>query len=132
MIGLTGHITISLLVRLVDEVLEKHQVRTGELRGESWVHLQNKNQRSLQKLIDMIEQHDAVNAEDFWREHLSEASKYLFTDGKGALVIDLLGYARPVAGRSQIETNVAAPMAAKTALPRRKQTKKNEATHNAG
>ncbi len=132
MIGLTGNITISLLVRLVDEVLEKHQVRTGELRGDSWTDLQKKNQRSLQKLIDMIEQHDAVNAEDFWRKHLSEASRYLFADGKGALVIDLLGYARPVAGHSKAEINSAVPAPTKSVRLERKINKKNEAARDAG
>jgi DNA-binding FadR family transcriptional regulator len=132
MIGLTGNITISLLVRLVDEVMEKHQVRTGELRGASWEELQRKNQRSLNKLIDMIEQHDADNAEEFYRKHLSEAGKYLFADGKGALVIDLLGYARPAAARAPIETSGAAPIPAKPALSERKQNKKNGAAHNDG
>jgi len=132
MIGLTGHITISLLVRLVDEVLEKHQVRTGELRGESWAQLQKKNQRSLQKLIDMIEQHDVANVEAFWRKHLSEASKYLFADGKGALVIDLLGYARPVPGPAKAETNSDLAVRPRPALTGRRPKKMNEAGSNAG
>jgi DNA-binding FadR family transcriptional regulator len=132
MIGLAGNITTSLLVRLVDEVLEKHQVRTGEQRGPSWDDLQRKNQRSLQKLIDMIEQHDADNAEEFWRRHLSEASKYLFADGKGALVIDLLGYARPAAVRSKAEAHSAAPVQAPSAATGRKPNKRNGAGRNAG
>jgi DNA-binding FadR family transcriptional regulator len=131
MIGLTGNITISLLVRLVDEVLEKHQVRTGELRGSSWEDLQRKNQRSLQKLIDMIEQHDPGNAEEFYRKHLSEAGKYLFADGKGALVIDLLGYARPVAVRMNSEAKSAAPAPAPSVAAGRKPNKRNGAGRNA-
>jgi DNA-binding FadR family transcriptional regulator len=132
MIGITGHVTISLLVRLVDEVLEKHQVRTGELRGEAWTDLQQKNQRSLQRLIDMIEQHDAAKAEEFWRKHLSEASKYLFADGKGALVIDLLGYARPVAPQAKPEAKSAVRAAPRTEFSKRRSNKRSEAVRDAG
>jgi DNA-binding FadR family transcriptional regulator len=132
MIGLTGNVTISLLVRLVDEVLEKHQVRTGELRGEAWTDLQQKNQRSLQKLIDMIEMHDFEKAEEFWRKHLSEAGKYLFADGKGALVIDLLGYARPAAPLVKPETKLAVPAAVKTNIQKRRGNKRDEAVRDVG
>jgi DNA-binding FadR family transcriptional regulator len=132
MIGLTGNVTISLLVRLVDEVLEKHQVRTGELRGEAWTELQQKNQRSLQRLIDMIEQHDFEKAEDFWRKHLSEASKYLFADGKGALVIDLLGYARPAVLPVKPAADPAVPLAAKAARGERRINKRNGAVQDVG
>ncbi len=90
MIGLAGNVTIALLVRLIDEVLEKHLARTGEARGDVWIELQRKHQRSLQKLIALVEARDASGAEAFWRRHLREASKYLFADGSGTTVIDLL------------------------------------------
>jgi DNA-binding FadR family transcriptional regulator len=131
MIGLTGNVTISLLVRLVDEVLEKHQVRTGELRGEVWTDLQQKNQRSLQRLIDIIEQHDFEKAEDFWRKHLSEASKYLFADGKGALVIDLLGYARPAVPQVKPEADPTFPEATKAERAERRIKKRSGAVQDA-
>ncbi len=95
MIGLTGNICVSLLVRLVDEVLEKHQAQTGEARGDSWTDLQKKNHRSLNRLVAMIEANDAAGAEEFWRKHLLSAAKILFADGKGLTVIDLMGYASP-------------------------------------
>jgi DNA-binding FadR family transcriptional regulator len=91
MIGLTGNITLSLLVRLIDEVLERHQAQTGDARGEAWVAQQRKSQRSLRKLLALIEARDAEGAEEFWRKHLREAARHLFVDGKGASVIDLLG-----------------------------------------
>jgi DNA-binding FadR family transcriptional regulator len=92
MIGLAGNITVSLLVRLIDEVLERHLVQTGEARGEIWVDLQKKHQRSIYKLIDLIEAKDAGGAEAFWRKHLRETGKYLFTDGSGSSTIDLIGF----------------------------------------
>jgi DNA-binding FadR family transcriptional regulator len=91
MIGLTGNITVSLLVRLIDQVLERHQAQTGEARGEAWVAAQRKSQRSVRKLLALIEARDAAGAEEFWRKHLREAARQLFVDGKGASVIDLLG-----------------------------------------
>ncbi len=114
MVGLTGNITVSLLVRLIDEVLEKHQIQTGEARGEVWVDLQWKHQRSLEKVVSLIEANDDVGAEAFFRRHLQEAAKYLFLDGRGASVIDVLGFAPNSSG-----LQAAAPLTASAPKPRK-------------
>ena len=77
MISLAGNITVSLLTRLLDEILERYSARIGESRGEEWATLQRKSQRSLRKLVALIEAKDPAGAENFWRAHLQEAAVYL-------------------------------------------------------
>lgn len=89
MISLAGNITVSLLTRLLDEILERHSARIGEAKGSEWATLQRKSQKSLRKLIDLIGKKDAAGAESFWRAHLQEAAVYLLSAGTDASILDL-------------------------------------------
>ncbi|MDB5986506.1 MAG: GntR family transcriptional regulator [Nevskia sp.] len=89
MISLAGNITVSLLTRLVDEILERYSARIGEARGEEWAQLQRKSQRSLRKLVGLVEAKDFVGAEKYWRTHLQEAANYLLSTGSATTILDL-------------------------------------------
>lgn len=89
MISLAGNITVSLLTRLLDEILERYSARIGETKGEEWATLQRKSQRSLRKLVVLIEAKDPDGAEKFWRAHLQEAAVYLLAGGSNTTILEL-------------------------------------------
>jgi GntR family transcriptional regulator, transcriptional repressor for pyruvate dehydrogenase complex len=89
MISLAGNITLSLLTRLLDEILERHSARIGEAKGSDWANLQRKSQKSLRRLIALIEAKDAAGTETFWRSHLEEAAVYLLPGGEEMPIIEL-------------------------------------------
>lgn len=88
----SGNLTLSLMSRLLDDILEKHATRTGEAQGGDWTALQRKSQRSLRKLVTLIQEHDAEGAKAFWQRHLEEAAVYLLKNGGNpAATVDLIG-----------------------------------------
>lgn len=88
----SGNLTLSLLSRLLDDILERHSARTGEAQGDDWFALQRKSQRSLRKLLSLIEAHDAAGAQKFWQGHLKEAAVHLLKNGGNpAATVDLIG-----------------------------------------
>jgi DNA-binding FadR family transcriptional regulator len=90
-IALSGNITLSLLARLLDEILERYSAQKGYEGGAEWVKLQQKSQRSLRKLVEYIEAKDPAGAATFWRKHLEEAGKYLFNgEEMNIQIVDLL------------------------------------------
>lgn len=89
MISLAGNITVSLLTRLLDEILERYSARIGEAKGDEWATLQRRSQRSLRKLVGFIEVKDFAGAEKFWRTHLHEAANYLLSTGDNTTILDL-------------------------------------------
>jgi DNA-binding FadR family transcriptional regulator len=86
---LTGATTLSLLMRLLREVFQKHTASVGGIPADRWAKLQKLSQKSHQRLLDLIGEGDAVAAEAFWHEHLREVEHHL---GRSATtrVIDLI------------------------------------------
>jgi len=92
MIEKSGNLTLSLISRLLDDILERHATRTGEAQGGDWATLQRKSQRSLRKLISLIQEKDADGARAFWQRHLEEAAVHLLKNGGNpAATVDLIG-----------------------------------------
>ena len=89
MISLAGNITVSLLTRLLDEILERYSARIGEAKGSEWSDLQRKSQKSLRRLIALIEAKDPAGTEAYWRSHLQEAAMYLLPAGDGMAIVEL-------------------------------------------
>jgi DNA-binding FadR family transcriptional regulator len=89
MISLAGNITVSLLTRLLDEILERYSARIGEAKGAEWSDLQRKSQKSLRRLIALIEAKDPAGTEAYWRSHLEEAAMYLLPGGDGMAIVEL-------------------------------------------
>ncbi len=86
---MTGAVTLTLVMRLLRELVEKHTTITGDIPPDRWAKLQRLSQKSHQRLIELVAQGDAVVAEQFWRQHLDEVGHHL---GKAATarVIDLI------------------------------------------
>ena len=89
MISLAGNITVSLLTRLLDEILERVSARIGETKGDEWATLQRKSQRSLRRLVGFVEAKDPEGAEKFWRAHLNEAAVYLLNGAGNTTILEL-------------------------------------------
>lgn len=88
MIEMTGATTISLITRLLRELVQKHTTAAGGIPMDRWAKVQKLSQKSHQRLLDIIGTGDPQAAEDFWREHLAQVEHYL---GRAATtrVIDL-------------------------------------------
>ena len=90
---LAGNYTLTLLIRMLSEIIE----RTTWPRLEPTIGspAQEEAERSTVKvhraLVDLIEAKDAAGAEDLWYRHLQAASTYLWqSDGK-AVPVNLFG-----------------------------------------
>jgi DNA-binding FadR family transcriptional regulator len=88
-IVMTGAISLSLIMRLLRELFQKHTAASGGIPPDRWAKLQRLSQRSHQRLLDLIGAGDPINAEEFWREHLREVEHHL---GRSAAmrVIDVI------------------------------------------
>jgi DNA-binding FadR family transcriptional regulator len=88
----SGNLTLSLISRLLDDILEKHATRTGEAQGSDWEALQRKSQRSLRKLVSLLKEKDAQGASAFWQRHLEQAAVHLLKNGGSpTTTVDLIG-----------------------------------------
>ena len=76
-VEMTGAITLSLIMRLLREVVQKHTTAAGGVPPERWAKVQKLSQHSHQKLIQLIGAGDPVAAESFWRKHLAEVEHHL-------------------------------------------------------
>lgn len=87
-VEMTGAVTLSLLMRLLREVIAKHTAAVGGLPPDRWAKLQKLSQRSHLQLLNLIGAGNPDAAEKFWREHLAEVQHHL---GRSAnvRVIDL-------------------------------------------
>jgi DNA-binding FadR family transcriptional regulator len=88
-IMMTGAITLSMLMRILRELFQKHTAASGGIPPDRWSKLQRLSQRSHQRLLDLIGKGDSGTAEEFWREHLREVEHHL---GRSATtrVIDMI------------------------------------------
>lgn len=86
---MTGAITLSMLMRILRELFQRHTAAIGGIPQDRWVKLQRLSQRSHQRLLDLIGSGDPVSTEEFWREHLREVEHHL---GRAATtrVIDIV------------------------------------------
>lgn len=92
LIAKSGNLTLSLISRLLDDILERHAARTGEAEGNDWASLQRKSQRSLRKLALLLKDNDATGARAFWQRHLEEAAIHLLKNGSNpTATVDLIG-----------------------------------------
>jgi DNA-binding FadR family transcriptional regulator len=89
MIEMTGAMTISLIMRLLRELVQKHTTSVGGVPVDRWGKVQKLSQKSHQRLLDIIGTGDPEAAEEFWREHLAQVEHFL---GRAATtrVIDLI------------------------------------------
>lgn len=74
---MTGAITLSMLMRILRELFQKHTAAVGGIPADRWAKLQRLSQRSHQRLLDLIGAGDPASAEEFWREHLREVEHHL-------------------------------------------------------
>jgi DNA-binding FadR family transcriptional regulator len=89
MVMMTGQATLTLLMRLLREVIQRHTTAVGRHPPDRWPKLQRLSLKSHQRLLDLIGAGDAAAAEEHWREHLAQVEHHL---GRAAAtqVIDLL------------------------------------------
>lgn len=89
MVEMTGAMTISLIMRLLRELVQRHTTAAADIPAERWGKVQKLSQKSHQRLLDIIGSGDPLTAEEFWREHLAQVEHFL---GRAATmrVIDLV------------------------------------------
>jgi len=76
-VGMTGAVTVALLMRMLREVVERHTAAAGGLSADRWAKLQRLSLRAHHKLVALIAARDRAGAETFWRGHLEEVEQHL-------------------------------------------------------
>ncbi|MDE2465771.1 MAG: FadR family transcriptional regulator [Alphaproteobacteria bacterium] len=94
MVQLTGNRTLTLLLDLIEEVLERHQSRfTGDHLGMTEAErakFLHRGLRSFDKLIELIEAKEPARAEAHWRAHIENANAHWLAGLDRTTVLDLL------------------------------------------
>jgi len=92
-IELAGNQTLRILTGMMHHIIDTASRKAVEKDGDSdrLVRASHTGSRAHRKLLDLIEARDAAGAEDLWRRHVLETSKYLQTSLGVDTVLDLLG-----------------------------------------
>lgn len=96
-VDLSGNKTLSLMARLLQGVIEKHQSQYREsqsmvarLRGSARRKFYETGMRSLETIVDLIEARDRAGAEAHWRGHMEYGNDVWLTGYDRAAVVDVL------------------------------------------
>jgi DNA-binding FadR family transcriptional regulator len=94
LVSLTGNRTLTLLMDMIEEVLERHQSRFISSQfganDPERVKFSKMGLRSFDKLINLIEAKDALKAEAHWRTHIENANAIWLQGVDGTAVLDIL------------------------------------------
>ncbi len=92
-----GSLTLDMLATLIQDIVEAQHVdvtvRTYSKTGGS--RMRELNIRSREKLLGLVEAGDATGAERFWREHLEESGKVVFSAYQAGMPIDMVPMPEP-------------------------------------
>jgi DNA-binding FadR family transcriptional regulator len=93
LIELVDNKTLSLLARIIDEILDAVDFRHVEalLGEESELRSSKRAQRTHVRLVELIEAGAAVESEGLWRKHLSEAAQHVISASGGSITLDVIG-----------------------------------------
>ena len=87
-----GSLTLDMFATLIQDIVAAQHVdvtvRTYSKAGGS--RMRELNIRSREKLIGLVEAGDAAGAEAFWREHLEESGKVVFSAYQAGMPIDMV------------------------------------------
>lgn len=88
----TGNQTLILIMRMLNNVYEKHVTAAKITAGPDFNETQASHLalKAQERLIDLIEAGDADSATDYWRGHLEKVREVLFKHEQAARVIDVL------------------------------------------
>ena len=89
-VELTGNQTMMLLTAMLEHINQAAALSYTTRAHAGDERLARKAHRTRQKLIDLIRDGRADEAEDLWRTHLAEAGRVL-SEGVGTRVVDLFG-----------------------------------------
>jgi GntR family transcriptional repressor for pyruvate dehydrogenase complex len=87
-----GSLTLDMLATLIQDIVEAQHVdvtvRTYSKTGGS--RMRELNIRSREKLLGLVESGDGAGAEAFWREHLEQSGKVVFSAYQAGMPIDMV------------------------------------------
>lgn len=91
-IQLSGNQTLKILAEMVRHIIDTASRKTLEREGPSarQTKATHKGSRTHRQLLQLVEARDAVAAEDLWRRHVNETSKYLQQSLGTQTLLDLL------------------------------------------
>jgi DNA-binding FadR family transcriptional regulator len=94
LVGLSGNLTLTLLIMIVRDILHRHETRVAaSVRASFGTEVQKKMSnaglRSLEKLVEIIEARDEHAAEEHWRLHLENANKVWLGNFQDMPIVDL-------------------------------------------
>jgi DNA-binding FadR family transcriptional regulator len=89
---LAGNMTISLLARMIDAILDAADFQHVEARlaDESEMRSSKRAQRTHVKFVELVEQGDAAGAEKLWHKHLQDAGRLVLAGNDAATTLDIL------------------------------------------
>lgn len=92
-----GSLTLDMLATLIQDIVEAQHVdvtvRTYSKTGGS--RMRELNIRSREKLLGLVEAGDGAGAEHFWREHLEQSGKVVFSAYQAGMPIDMVPMPEP-------------------------------------
>lgn len=91
-ISLSGNETLKILAEMVRHIIDTASRKVIEREGHSarQTKATHKGSRTHRQLLELIEAKDAAGAEDLWRRHVTETSRYLQQSLGPQTVLDLL------------------------------------------
>jgi DNA-binding FadR family transcriptional regulator len=91
-IDLAGNMTIALLTRVIDAILEAANFQHVEVRldDDTKIRCMKRAQRTHIKLIELIEHGDPVAAETLWHKHLENAARLVLSANSSATTLDVM------------------------------------------
>lgn len=94
-VSLSGNRTLALVFAMLVGVQESHQARFADPPGLHSTPAERRKHslwglRSIQRLIDLIEEGDCAGAEAHWRRHVENANKLWLTGYDQAAIVDVL------------------------------------------
>ena len=99
-----GSLTLDMLATLIQDIVEAQHVdvtvRTYSQTGGS--RMRELNIRSREKLLGLVEAGDATGAERFWREHLEESGKVVFSAYQAGMPIDMVPMPEPDSAKKAV------------------------------
>lgn len=91
MVEMTGAIALSLIMKLLGDVVQKHTTAIEGISQAQSTKLHRLNQKSYKKLLDLISAGDRQGAKDYWEEHLADVGRNTLGRNADKPIIDLEG-----------------------------------------
>jgi DNA-binding FadR family transcriptional regulator len=85
-----GNLTISLLHGAIQRILDQADAERALIDGVTAAEARQEGARAHRKLVELLEQGKAGEAERLWRHHIESTTEYLMRTGGAASVLDLL------------------------------------------